>query len=154
MLEKDTVISFKKSIPLFICVLILSLSILIASIIFSNAILNRPLNASFSGSISDGYTTPDIMDIDILMGYLGIYSSAIQTESYETYSLEEKEPISTNEYNYDEMNNRLKEELENNILNGNFPEFPYIKMNGKLYFSKQAVDEWFFTHSKDQISVD
>lgn len=144
----------KKNIPLLLCSIIVSASFLISAAIFSNAIINRPINASFSGSIYDSYNQSELMDIDTLMYYLHISPS--YTEEYEFYdNSSDGESYSTeNGFNYDEENQKLKSELQENILGGKFPDFPYVQLNGNLYFNKAAVEEWFFIQSKNQTVID
>ncbi|HBG12876.1 MAG: hypothetical protein KZY87_18760 [Lachnospiraceae bacterium] len=123
---------WKNSFPLILC---------IAALIFANVIADRPMQGNFVGSITNSNTYPDLMGIDDLKQYLGIYPSYDENNS-ESYG-----------DNYDNMNNELRSDLENSILKGKWPGFPYVQLNDRLYFSKQAVDDWFAEQSKQQLRV-
>lgn len=126
----------KKMVILLICSVIVTLGIITGAAIFSSALAERPLTGSFSGSLTSTDSSLGIMGTESLMGYLGIFPSPDATGDYDA-----------------EMG-RLKSELENNILSGKWPGFPYVSINGKLYFSRQAVDEWFLEKGKGQLKVD
>jgi len=123
---------WKNSFPLILC---------IVTLIFANVIADRPMQGNFIGSITNSNTYPDLMGIDDLKQYLGIYPSYDENNS-ESYG-----------DNYDNMNNELRSDLENSILKGKWPGFPYVQLNDRLYFSKQAVDDWFAEQSKQQLRV-
>ena len=123
---------WKNSFPLILC---------IATLIFANVIADRPMQGNFIGSITNSNTYPDLMEIDDLKQYLGIFPSFDENNG-ESYG-----------DNYDNMNNELRSDLENSILNGKWPGFPYVQLDGRLYFSKQAVDDWFAEQSKQQLRV-
>jgi hypothetical protein len=123
----------KKIVILLLCSVVVAVGFIIGASIFSSALAERPLIGSFSGSLSSSDYSSDIMDTDGLMYYLAIYPE-VDTD-------------------YDAENNSLKSELENNIINDKWPDFPYVNINGRLYFSKQAVDEWFLEKGKAQLEI-
>lgn len=133
---------WKNSLPLMICAIIIAVGFIIAALVFANIMADRPMMGNFNGSISsNSYTYPDLMEIDVLQQYLGIYPSHDEYDS-EGYG-----------DNYDKIDSKLRSDLQNNILNGVWPEFPYVQINDRLYFSKQAVDDWFAEQSKQQLRV-
>lgn len=126
----------KKTVILLICSVIVAAGIITGAAIFSSALAERPLVGSFSGNLSSSnYSPPDIMGTESLMGYLAIYPQSDVND-------------------YDAEMGRLKSELESSILSGKLPDFPYVSINGKLYFSRQAVDEWFLEKGKTQLKID
>ena len=140
-MKSDKNWDWKNSMPLMLCTIIAVVGFIIAVLIFANVIADRPMMGNFSGSISNGYTYPDLMEIDELKQYLRIYPIRNENDS-EDY-----------DDNYDKIDNKLRSELQNNIINGNWPGFPYVQLNDRLYFSKQAVDDWFAEQSKQQLHV-
>jgi len=123
---------WKNSFPLILC---------IVTLIFANVIADRPMQGNFIGSITNSNTYPDLMEIDDLKQYLGLFPNYDENNS-ESYG-----------DNYDKIDNELRYDLENSILNGEWPGFPYVQLNDRLYFSKQAVDDWFAEQSKQQLRV-
>jgi hypothetical protein len=140
-MKSDKNWDLKNSFPLMLCTIIAVAGFIIGTLIFANVIAERPMLGNFSGSISDSYTYPDLMEIDDLKQYLGIYPTYDESHS-EGYG-----------DNYDKMDNELRSDLQNSILNGDWPGFPYVQLNDRLYFSKQAVDDWFAEQSKQQLRV-
>lgn len=123
----------KKNIPLLLCGVIIAVGMIVASSIFANATANRPMVGSFSGSLSSSNIySNDIMDIYALIQYLRIYPEVGE--------------------DYDEA--KLISDLQDSILSGDWPGFPYVQLDGRLYFSKQAVDDWFAEQGKQQLVVD
>lgn len=125
----------KKVIILLLCCVIISAGIITGAAIFSSALTERPLVGSFSGNLSSTDYSSDIIGTESLMAYIGIFP---QPEAMD----------------YDAEISRLKSELESSILSGKWPDFPYVSINGKLYFSKQAVDEWFLEKGRTQLKID
>lgn len=140
-MKSDKNWDWKNSFPFIFCTIVVVVGFIIAILIFANVIADRPMYGNFSGSISNGYTYPDLMEIDELKQYLRIYPIRNENDS-EDY-----------DDNYDKIDNKLRSDLENNILNGDWPGFPYVQLNDRLYFSKQAVDDWFAEQSKQQLRV-
>lgn len=133
---------WKNSLPLMICAIIIAIGLIIAALVFANIMADRPMMGNFNGSISsNSYTYPDLMEIDVLQQYLGIYPSHDEYDS-EGYV-----------DNYDKIDSKLRSDLQNDILNGVWPEFPYVQINDRLYFSKQAVDDWFAEQGKQQLRI-
>lgn len=124
----------KKTLILLICSVVIAVGFIIGASIFSNALAERPLMGSFSGSLSSSDYSSDLMNTDVLMGYLGIYPQQDAAD-------------------YDAEMKRLKSELESNITSGAWSQFPYVSISGRLYFSKQAVDEWFLEKGKGQTVI-
>lgn len=113
--------------------IIIAAGMIIAASIFSNTVADRPMMGSFSGSISQSaYSDMELMSIDELRYYLSMYPA----ESY-TYMEEVK----------------MSNELQSKITSGTWPGFPYVQLGERLYFSKKAVDDWFFEQGKAQLSV-
>ena len=139
-MKSDKNWDWKNSFPFIFCTIVV-VGFIIAILIFANIIADRPMYGNFSGSISNGYTYPDLMEIDELKQYLRIYPIRNENDS-EDY-----------DDNYDKIDNKLRSDLESNILNGDWPGFPYVQLNDRLYFSKQAVDDWFAEQSKQQLHV-
>lgn len=126
----------RKIITLLLCSLIIAVGIIVGSAVSSSTLAERPLTGSFSGSISSSeMADTQIMDTYALMYELGIFPSQ---ESLD----------------YDAENDRLKSELESNILSGKWPGFPYVSLNGQMYFSKTAVEEWFAQMGKTQLVIE
>ncbi len=124
---------------------IIATGMIIAAHIFSNTIAERPVMGNFSGSISQS-TTQEIMDIEALRYYLSMYP----TESYDGTEYDSKGiPIS----GYDFEAAKILDDLQRNITDGKWPGFPYVQLGERLYFSKQAVDDWFYAQGKIQLSV-
>lgn len=141
-MESDKNWEWKNSLPLIFCTIIVVVGILIATLIFANVIADRPMQGNFSGSVSSSsYTYSDLMGIDELKQYMGIYPTYDENDS-ESYGAD-----------YDSMENELRSNLQNSILNGDWPGFPYVQLNDRLYFSKQAVDDWFAEQSKQQLQI-
>lgn len=141
---------WKDSLPLMFCTIIIAVGFIIAALIFANAIADRPMQGNFSGSISSGsFTYPDLMEIDDLRQYLGIYPA--YEENYGE-SLDENYAQS-HEENYEELISKLQSDLESSILNGDWPGFPYVQISDRLYFSKQAVNDWFAEQGKQQLRI-
>ncbi|MGI6005245.1 MAG: hypothetical protein ACOX88_07545 [Christensenellales bacterium] len=121
---------------LLLCSVIIAAALIISASVFARGIAERPLTGSFSGSLlADSSYYYDIMEIDGLMNYLAIY------------------PTSKDEENYDNAMNQLQTDLQNSIVNGDWPEFPFVQLNGRLYFSRQAVDDWFTQQGKQQLII-
>ena len=125
----------RKIITLLLCSVIIAVGIIIGSAVSSSTLADRPLTGSFSGSLSSSDYHSDIMTTDGLMVYLGIFP----TNENMDYGAERK---------------YLMDELKTNILDGKWIDFPYVNLNGTLYFSKAAVDEWFAEKGKTQLTVD
>lgn len=117
---------------------------------------------SFAGSLSsDRYVYPELMSLSQLQDYMGIYPDSEETYTEIYYELYESaidegmavpEPIY--EYdNYDKAKEQLAATLRDNILSGKWPDFPYVLLDGELYFSKAAVDEWFREKSGQQLTA-
>ncbi len=133
---------WKNSLPMMLSAIIVAAGFIIAALIFAITIADRPMQGIFNGSISsNSFTYPDLMGIDDLKQYLGIYPTYDDNDS-ESYGV-----------NYDNIDRKLRSDLQNNILNGVWPEFPYVQINDRLYFSKQAVDDWFAEQSKQQLRI-
>lgn len=124
----------KKVTTLVLCSVIIAIGIIIGAAIYSNALAERPLVGSFSGSLSSSDGSNDIMDTGGLMSYLAIYPQPSDAD-------------------YDAEISRIKTELQSNILSGKWPDFPYVSLSGRLYFSKQAVDEWFSDMGKTRLEA-
>ncbi len=124
-----------KIIVLLLCSLIIAAGIIIGSAVSATTLAERPLTGSFSGSLSSSGYDFNITTTDGLMNYLGIFANNASPD-YET-----------------ERNDLLKE-LEDNIISGKWPDFPYVSINGQLYFSKDAVDEWFSEKGKTRLVID
>jgi hypothetical protein len=88
---------WKNSFPLILC---------IVTLIFANVIADRPMQGNFIGSITNSNTYPDLMEIDDLKQYLGLFPNYDENNS-ESYG-----------DNYDKIDNELRYDLENSILNG------------------------------------
>lgn len=115
---------------LLVAAVIIATGMIVSAWLFSNAIAQRPIQGSFTGTINSGSVEQaEIMDINGLRYYLGI--------------LPEKE-------DYDATSKQLVETLEEDILSGKWTGFPFVKLKGQLYFSKQAVDQWFFEQSRQR----
>ena len=140
-MKSDKNWDWKNSMPLMLCTIIAVVGFIIAALIFANVIADRPMMGNFSDSISNGYTYPELMGIDDLKQYMGIFPTYEESDS-ESYG-----------NTYDNMNDELRSDLQNSILNGDWPGFPYVQINDRLYFSKQAVDDWFAEQSKQQLRV-
>ncbi len=120
---------WKKSLPMLVSSGIVAAGFIISAFIFSNALLDRPMVGNLSGTlVSANSSTPDLMNTASLLQYLGIYPDTAQESAMQT-------------------------KLENNISNGVWPGFPYVKINNRMYFSKQAVDEWFFEQGKQALVI-
>lgn len=140
-MKSDKNWDWKSSLPLIFCTLIAAIGFIIAALIFANVIADRPLIGNFSGSISNGYIYPELMGIDDLKQYMGLFPAYDESDS-ESYG-----------NNYNIMNSELRSDLQSSILNGDWPGFPYVQLNDRLYFSKQAVDDWFAEQSKQQLHI-
>ncbi|WRS27061.1 hypothetical protein U6B65_12100 [Oscillospiraceae bacterium MB08-C2-2] len=141
-MQKETQsIDWKKSLPLLLTGGIVAVGIVIASLIFANVLADRPMTGSFSGSLATGsYSYPELMELETLKDYLGIFPSS---------DLLDRE----NGQSYEQAEAKLLQELESNILSGHWPGFPYVKLDGRVYFSKQAVDQWFLQQAQAQLTV-
>ena len=127
--------------------IILATGMIIAASIFSNTIADRPMMGSFSGSISQSaYSDMELMSIDELRYYLSMYPA----ESY-TYTDYDRNGNPISGRGLEEV--KMSGELQRNITSGTWPGFPYVQLGERLYFSKQAVDDWFFEQGKAQLSV-
>ena len=106
-----------KILVLLLCSLIIAAGIIIGSAVSASTLAERPLTGSFSGSLNSSEPAEtEIMSTYSLMHDLGIFPSSESTD-------------------YDTENERLKSELESNILSGKWPDFPYVSINGQMYFS-------------------
>jgi len=134
--------------------MILSASFIAAALIFSNAIANRPMTGSFSGSFSPGsYEYPEVMSLDTLKSFLGIYPSENEWEEQQDMQTGDQ-PVSIAYFDdYDAAERRLRDALAEDILSGKWPDFPYVRLGGNLYFSRQAVEQWFREQSGKQLSI-
>ena len=135
--------------------LIIAAGLIVAAIIFANAMADRPMVGSFSGSLSQyASTSNDLMDIEVLRDYLSIYP----VDNHEIIYYDDEGNATDDKGNlilsYDEQVAALRMELEQNITSGAWPGFPYVKVGDRLYFSKKAVDEWFYTQSKAQLNLE
>ncbi len=124
-----------KIIVLLLCSLIIAVGIVIGSAVSASTLAERPLTGSFSGSLNS-------------------YES-VETEIISTYSLMNDLGIlpSNESVDYDTEYERLKSELESNILSGKWPDFPYVSINGQMYYSSTAVEEWFAEKGKTQLVI-
>lgn len=128
----------RKSLPFIICSAILAFGIVKAASILSE----RPVMNTFNGTISSGNGSySELMGINQLMSYLDLYPSMDYTT--EEYSMDD----------YDKTVAQRRSDLQKAILNGDWPAFPYVQLNDQLYFSKEAVDEWFFEQGKQHLVV-
>ena len=136
--------------------LILSVSIIAAALIFSNTVGDRPMMGSFSGTFSSGsYEYPEVMSLDTLKSFLGIYPSDNEWEEQQNVQTGEDRAsiVYYDDYDYDAVERRLRDALAENILSGKWPDFPYVRLGSELYFSRQAVEQWFQEQSKEQLSI-
>ena len=125
----------KKIITLVLCSLIIAVGIIVGAAVSSITLAERPLTGSFSGSLSSSESVEtEIMSTDSLMYDLGILPS--ESGDYD------------NEYA------RLKSELESKILSGKWPNFPYVSINGEMYYSRTSVEEWFTEKGKTQLVIE
>ncbi len=126
--------------------IIIAAGMIVAAQVFSNTIADRSLIATFNGSLSQSdYNTKEMMDINELRNYLSIYPTQTYSSEYDNNG----NPISG--YEFEEI--KLRDELARNITSGTWPDFPYVKLGERLYFSKQAVDDWFYAQGKVQLNV-
>lgn len=127
--------------------IIIAIGMIIAANIFSNTIAERPMMGSFSGSFSQSnYSDMELMSIDELRYYLSMFPA--ESYTYTNYD-DNGNPISG--YGLEEI--KMSGELQRKITNGTWPGFPYVQLGERLYFSKQAVDDWFYEQGKAQLSV-
>ena len=136
--------------------LILAAAVIVAALIFSNAVANRPMMGSFSGSFSSGsYEYPEVMDLDVLKSFLGIYPSVNEWGEQQDMPAGDEPALAaySDYFGYDAVEKRLRDELAEDILSGKWPDFPYVRLGGKMYFSRQAVVQWFLEQSEKQLSV-
>lgn len=132
------------SIVLF--AVIIAIGMIVAANVFSNSIAGRPVIASISGSLSQNdYGTRELMDIDELRVYLSMHPTDQYTEYYDDNGK------SVSSYGLNEE--KIRDGLQRNITSGTWLDFPYVQLGERLYFSKQAVDEWFYTQGKAQLNV-
>ena len=126
----------KKIITLVLCSLIIAVGIIVGSAVSSSTLAERPLTGSFSGSLdSSEPVETEIMSTYSLMYDLGIFPSSESAD-------------------YDAENERLKSELESDILSGKWPDFPYVSIDGEMYYSRTAVEEWFAEKGKTQLVIE
>ncbi len=126
--------------------IIIAAGMIVAAQVFSNTIADRSLIATFNGSLSQSdYNTKEMMDINELRNYLSIYPTQTYSSEYDNKG----NPISG--YEFEEI--KLRDELARSITSGTWPDFPYVKLGERLYFSKQAVDDWFYAQGKVQLNV-
>ncbi len=126
----------RKIITLLLCSVIIAGGIIIGSAVSSSTLAERPLTGSFSGSLSSS----ELMETEVMGTYSLMYDLGIFP--------------SNESVDYDTENERLKSELESNILNGKWPGFPYVSINGDMYFSRSAVEEWFAEKGKTQLVIE
>lgn len=129
---------------------IIAAGLVIAAVIFSGAVADRPLVGSFSGSLSQYEYAQEsaLMDTEMLRMYLSLYPTQ---EMYTTEYDEEGNEIMSG---YDLAEETLRTALEQNITGGAWHGFPYVRLDGRLYFSKQAVDDWFYAQANAQFTAD
>ncbi len=148
-------LAWKGFIPRIISAALIAAGLIVAAGIFAQALVDRPLTGSFSGSLHTGsYPYPDLMGIDSLREYLGIYPTYEEAVPEDIVMVEDgqaAEIASVQPDDYDRRQEALNEELRGKILGGKWPGFPYVELDGRLYFSKQAVDDWFAEQGKKQL---
>ena len=134
--------------------LIIATGFVVAAVIFANAMADRPMVGSFSGSLSQyAAANNDLMDIDVLRDYLSMYPVDAGETIYYDDEGNAMDDNGSPVLGYDEQVDALRMELQQNITSGAWPGFPYVKVGDRLYFSKKAVDEWFYTQSKAQLNL-
>ena len=143
----------KRMIATLCCGAMLTAGLIISAYLLSNRPMTGSLSGSFSSS-SGAVEYPDVMSIHQLQGYLGIYPSYNEIEYFDP----EEEPQGDAPVpawgpdNYEQREQELLDELIANVKS-RWADFPYVELSGELYFSKQAVDEWFYTQSMHLYSV-
>ncbi len=137
---------------------LLAAALIAAALIYSGAVSDRPVVGSFSGSLSSGaYAYPEIMDLETLKAYLGIYPAANDETDFESQSFgsaQESAAAPIGLSSYDDADKRLLDALGDDILSGKWPEFPYVKLGDKLYFSRQAVEQWFRDQAEKRLTIE
>ena len=123
--------------------LIIAAGMIIAAHTFSGTVAGRPVIGSFSGSLSQS-STSEIMDLPALRYYLSLYPS----ESYGEYGGD-----GSSYMDYDAENAKMLDDLQRDIVSGKWPDFPYVQLGERMYFSKQAVDDWFYAQAKVQLQL-
>ena len=134
--------------------LIVAAAIVVGAVIFANAMADRPMVGSFSGSLSQyASSNNDLMDIGVLRDYLSMYPVDADETIYYDDAGNAMDDNGSPVLGYDEQVAALRMELQQNITSGAWPGFPYVKVGDRIYFSKKAVDEWFYTQSKAQLNL-
>ena len=112
---------------------------------------NKNLIANYNGTFSTGsYEYPEVMAIETLLDYIGIYPD-IKYDNIVEYPAPEYNddgtaavPIPAPESQYDIEYAKWFADIEAKITlgSGGWAGFPYLRLEGELRFSKTAVDAW------------
>lgn len=145
-----------------LCASILALGFILAACIFSASTPRSPVQINYPDySASYGYQDTigsDIINFEELQRYLDLYPEHLFGEVEIPISSGENitvvSPSDMEAVKNSELIEAYSTEVQASILAGEWGDFPYLQIRGRLYFSKKAIAEWFYENSKQQLTID